>query len=179
MAATGRPPKPVALKQLEGTYRPDRDPGSPTVAAALPACPAHLPAEAKAEWERIGAELLAAGLVTEIDKAALTGYCTAWALAVTAAKHLQKEGSIKYDSGREMVADPLTGKRISIQMRPPAWIRSPWLGEQRTALDQMAKFLREFGMSPSSRAKVAAVPADAPGNEDLLANVLAMRPKQA
>jgi len=122
----------------------------------LPDCPAHLPKAAKDEWARIGEELRGLGLMTALDVAALSGYCSAWALHVQAQNHLNREGAIKYDSGRETVIDPETGKRESFQVRPPAWIRSPWLGELRTALDQMAKYLREFGMSPSSRTKVTA-----------------------
>lgn len=163
----GRPPKPTAMKRLEGTYRPDRDPGEPEVAVTLPECPAHLPKAAKEEWARIGAELVAAGLVTKLDRAALTGYCRAWALQVEADTHLRREGSIKFDSGRERVLNPDTGKMESIQVRPPAWIRSPWLTELRTALDQMAKYLREFGMSPSSRAKVSAEKPPADDNDPL------------
>jgi P27 family predicted phage terminase small subunit len=105
----------------------------------LPACPPHLRGEARKEWRRIGRKLLACGLLTEIDGAALALYCQAWARWIEAEGNLVRYGTvIKAPSGYP--------------------IASPYLSIANTAMAQMTRLLVEFGMSPSSRSRVAVVP---------------------
>lgn len=66
--------KPLAAL-LDDVVRPE---------VAVPEAPGHLGAEARAEWERITGHLQALGLIAEIDRAALTGYCVAWGRHVEA-----------------------------------------------------------------------------------------------
>ncbi|MBI5285340.1 MAG: phage terminase small subunit P27 family [Chloroflexi bacterium] len=128
----GRKPKPPGLS----TRQPDRPKDGPLV--RLPACPPHLQGEARKEWSRVGKKLLAYGLVTEIDRSALAIYCQAWARWVEAEQQLGKYGTvIKSPTGYPM--------------------QSPYLAIANKAMEQMAKILVEFGMSPSSRSRVAAV----------------------
>ena len=82
-----------------------------------------------------GQEARFLGLVTEVDKAALAGYCQAWARWVEAEEQLTRFGAvIKSPSGYP--------------------IQSPYLPIANKALDQMTRLLVEFGMSPSSRSRV-------------------------
>lgn len=164
----GRPPKPEALKKLEGTYRPDRDPGTAKPKAWLPTAPAHLPTAAKHEWARMGKRLQSLGLITELDPAVFEIYCTARAQLAEATKHLEQEGRVVFDPGSRPDED-------GYQDRPPKWVTSPWLAVQRTAIDQVLKAAREFGMSPSSRAKAVAEKPEAQADDPLL-KVLQMRP---
>jgi P27 family predicted phage terminase small subunit len=128
----GRKPKPAGLS----TRRPQRDEG---VVARLPACPAHLQGEARKKWQRTGRKLRECGLVTEIDGAALALYCQAWERWVEAEAALKAYGVvIKSPSGFP--------------------IQSPYLAVANKAMEQMAKQLVEFGMSPSSRTRVAIAP---------------------
>jgi P27 family predicted phage terminase small subunit len=118
------------------TRRPTRADGP---AVRLPACPPHLQGEARKEWRRIGRKLLACGLLTEIDGAALALYCQAWARWIEAEGNLVRYGTvIKAPSGYP--------------------IASPYLSIANTAMTQMARLLVEFGMTPSSRSRVAVVP---------------------
>jgi P27 family predicted phage terminase small subunit len=115
------------------TRRPFRD---SEIAARLPACPEHLQGEARKESRRTGKRLLACGLVTAIDTAALAAYCTAWARWVDAEQHLARFGVvIKSPNGYP--------------------VQSPYLAIANKAMEQLMKALTEFGMSPSSRARVA------------------------
>ena len=77
------------------------------------------------------------GLFTELDRAALAGYCTAWARYVEAEEALKKFGTV--------IMSP---NKIPMQ--------SPYLSIANRAMDQMLKFLIEFGMTPSSRTRVTA-----------------------
>ena len=128
----GRLPKPAGMS----TRRPKRTDGPPV---RLPACPPHLQGEARKEWRRIGRKLLACGLLTEIDGAALALYCQAWARWIEAEANLVRYGTvIKAPSGYP--------------------IASPYLSIANKAMDQMARLLVEFGMSPSSRSRVVVAP---------------------
>ena len=130
----GRRPKPAGMS----TRRPNRSEDGPAV--RLPACPPHLEGEARTEWKRIGRKLFDAGLVTEIDRAALAAYCQAWARWVEAEEQLRKYGVVvKSPNGFPM--------------------QSPFLAVANKAMDQMTRLLVEFGMSPSSRSRVSRAPA--------------------
>ena len=125
----GRKPKPPGMS----TRRPRamQTPGS----AKLRACPPHLQGEARKEWFRLGRKLVTWRLVTEIDQGALALYCTAWARWVEAEANLAKYGTvIKSPSGYP--------------------VQSPYLAIANKAMEQMARLLVEFGMSPSARSRV-------------------------
>lgn len=126
----GRKPKPPGMS----SRRPERPKDGPQ--PRLPICPPHLQGEARKEWARTGKKLLAFGLVTEVDRSALAIYCGAWGRWVEAEQQLARYGVvIKAPSGYPM--------------------QSPYLAIANKAMDQMAKILVEFGMSPSSRSRVA------------------------
>ena len=132
----GRKKKPTKLKVIEGTFRKDRSSESePFPDVCIPLPPDHLTDTAKKEWERISRELYSLGLLSEIDMAALAGYCQVYGRWADAEAQL-KEGSIlvKTNSGNI--------------------IQSPLVGIANTALKLMHKLLAEFGMTPASRAKV-------------------------
>lgn len=143
----GRKPTPTHLKVLRGN--PGKRPlpaNEPQPKPKAPPCPAHLDAEAKREWRRMVKELEPLGLLTKIDRAALAAYCQAWSRWVQAEEMIRKTGMI--------VKAPNTGFPI----------QNPLLPVANRAMEQMRKFLTEFGMTPSSRARVTAAPSD--GNSD-------------
>jgi P27 family predicted phage terminase small subunit len=83
--------------------------------------------------------LYKAGLLTHLDRAALAAYCQAWGRWIEAERMLSKYGSvIKSPSGYLM--------------------QSPYLAIANKALAQAMRILTEFGMTPSSRSRIA-VPA--------------------
>ena len=104
----------------------------------LPRRPPHVQGEARKEWTRIGRKLAACGLMTEIDGAALALYCQAWARWVDAEEKLSKFG-------------------VVISAPSGFLVQSPFLAIANKAMDQMTRLLTEFGMSPSSRVRVAAM----------------------
>jgi len=127
---------PTRLKLLAGNpgKRPVGEP-EPEPASRLPEPPEHLSDEAKREWLRVGELLVDLGLVSDLDRAALAGYCQAWSRWVEAEEALRTYGVvIKSPSGYPM--------------------QSPFLAVANKALEQMRGFLIEFGMTPASRSKV-------------------------
>ena len=90
----------------------------------------------KREWKRITKELAILGLITRIDRAALSGYCTAWGNYVEASIGIRKTGYLVKSRTGVLRINPL----MMIQTR---------------ALDLMKGFLIEFGMSPASRSRIS------------------------
>lgn len=146
--ATGRKPKPTAIRLLQGN--PGKRPlntAEPKPAPKIPSPPDHIKGEARKEWFRISKQLHELGLLTEIDRAALAAYCVAWGRWVEAEEQLTKYGTV-------------------IKSPDKGWlVQSPYLSIANRAMDQMAKLLAEFGMSPSSRSRVQSVKAQDMGDE--------------
>ena len=134
----GRKPIPTELKKLAGN--PGKRPlnlDEPRYESYVMSVPRFLDAEAKREWRRVVKELAAVGLISTVDRAALAAYCMAWSRWVKAEKSLERE---------ELVLT--TDKGYSYP--------NPLIGIANGALDQMKRFMVEFGMTPSSRTKVKA-----------------------
>jgi P27 family predicted phage terminase small subunit len=132
----GRRPKPTKLKLLQGTQRSDRiNRREPDPKSEIPSCPKHIQGESRREWKRITKELGALGLLTRVDRAAIAAYCDAYGRWTEAASKLSEKGLlVKAPSGYPIL--------------------NPYLSIINSALDQMRKFLTEFGMTPSSRTRI-------------------------
>ena len=91
----------------------------------------------------MGKRLLALGLVTEIDGAALAAYCQTWARWLDAEQQISQRGTVW---------------KLTNTHGQPYIIQSPYLQVANKALEQMMRFLVEFGMSPASRSRVRATP---------------------
>ncbi len=143
MSRAGRPSLPANVHLLRGD--PSKK-GAAGLAEAsrgpkveLPACPAFLGQMARQEWKRIAPHLRTAGLVTQLDRAALAGYCQAW--GEWAQLELRCRDLLK-DKG----ADGL------IDRTPSGYRQVSALAQARDrAFDRMLRSAREFGLSPASR----------------------------
>jgi len=137
MGKRGPPPKPAALKKLEGTYRADRDAGgSLTPPPAVPERPSWFDKDARAEWDRVVPQLVELGVLTGLDGGALERYCVAHANWLQAQKRLQKVG-------------PIVKTPFGPQKNPDLKIAL----DERAAAKQLAQ---ELGLSPSARSRVKA-----------------------
>ncbi|MGZ4955296.1 MAG: phage terminase small subunit P27 family [Methylobacter sp.] len=109
----------------------------------VPGCPSHLLPDAKKEWKRIAPELEKMRIISQMDRAALAVYCQAYA------RWVQAESKIK-----ELSSGPNKDAGL-IDLTPNGFKQmSVWLQISNRAVEQMHKFLAEFGMSPSSRSKI-------------------------
>lgn len=152
----GRPPKPTALKVIEGNKgkRPlPTNEVQPDI--KIPRCPRHLSADAKREWKRITVELEKLGLISEIDSAAMALYCQAygrWIEAERKMDDLRKRGG---------------GDGLIVKSPKGYPIQNPYLAIANRAMEQVYQFLQQFGMSPSARSRVTPSPQiDMFGGED-------------
>ncbi|WP_439891590.1 phage terminase small subunit P27 family [Ralstonia sp. 25C] len=141
----GRKPTPTALKLVRGNPGkrplPEDEPKPPRGAPA----PEWLSVEAAKHWPTVAKQLEDAGVLTSMDAAALALYCEAFARWRHANEQVAKYGPVvKAPSGFP--------------------VQSPFLAIANKAFDQMAKMLIEFGMTPSSRSRVAKAAPDAAKN---------------
>lgn len=143
MGERGPAGKPTALKVLEGNPgKRALNPAEPQPAPliVIPKPPIYLPTEAKKEWKRIVPQLMSLGLLTDLDVSGLAAYCNAFSTWVDAVRQLK---------GAAMIVPGARGGLIS----------NPLLKVASDAQSEMKKWLCEFGMTPSARSRVAAVPA--------------------
>lgn len=165
----GRRPKPTAIKEFEGQrghrtkaelakreLEPKPAPGAK--------CPHHLSAEARKEWRRITPELERLGVLTMVDESALAACCQLWGRHVELEKGIAKEGMYidtpVITKAGEMVLDQ-DGKPYTTQEK------NPKVAESRLTLSAYRNYCVEFGMTPSSRARIS-VPKDESKTEDIL-----------
>ncbi len=91
MGKRGPLPQASNVRQLRGNpgkRRPKMTAQALAVREA-PAPPAWIRGEALAEWKRITPELKRLQIITQLDRAMLTVYCSSWAIMVEAAKALR------------------------------------------------------------------------------------------
>lgn len=137
MAERGRKPIPTSIKVLEGN--PGKRPlnaNEPKPNKKAPRCPSWLEDEAKKEWKRLARQMEQLGVLTEIDMAAFAGYCQAYARWKEAEEFITKHGTIvKTPSGY--------------------WQQVPQVSIAQTYLKIMNRFCEQFGLTPSSRSRIA------------------------
>jgi P27 family predicted phage terminase small subunit len=110
----------------------------------IPKCPTHLQAEAKKEWKRVSEQLESLGLISQLDRAALAAYCSAWAEVVFCEKKIDALNAAdeKGEAGLATVT-PSGYQQMSV-----------WVQIRNAASKRMMSFAAEFGMSPSARSRV-------------------------
>jgi P27 family predicted phage terminase small subunit len=145
MGRRGPVPKPTRLKLLEGNPGKRPIPGNePVPPPGRPVCPSWLPAEAKAEFERVVPILADMGLLASADQAVLIGYCVSIAELEQATRQLEKDGRV--------IDVPIVNKSGDIvghRMRP-----HPLLTFQRDALGRLKALAPELGLTPAGRPRL-------------------------
>jgi P27 family predicted phage terminase small subunit len=147
MGHRGPPPKPTALKLIAGNPGKKALPkDEPKPKVELPSKPRHLTTEASSEWDRLAPVLMRLKLLTRLDRAAFAAYCQAWARHVEAEEQLAKASALAFTHNGYPIVNP-------------------WLTISNQAVEQMRKFLGEFGLTPAARTRIGAppLPAENPG----------------
>jgi len=145
-SGAGRKAVPTKLRALKGsTGNVTKNKKEPKPGKAVKIDPPdYLTKPAKEEWRRVAPILQRLGLFTELDAPALSAYCEAFARYVDAVERLK---------GQELVITYPTGAQAPNHL----------IGIINSSVKQMRDFMTEFGMTPSSRAKLQV---DQPEPED-------------
>lgn len=142
----GRKPKPTAKKRLEGNpgkRRLSKREPQPTISEDVD--PVAISDGARAFIDKYKPHLLAMGILTDVDVAALEMMATHYAIAWEAARVIQRQGLTVKDSVNEVHKHPL-------------------LSVFRDNSTAFRAYGAEFGMTPSSRSRII-VPEPAEWNQ--------------
>jgi len=132
----GPPPKPTALRALEGDRSKRKRKKDRTPAKGTPVAPTTLDREAAAEWRRVVPKLAEIGMLSKVDRAGLAEYCRVWSMLQRCHQTLKDEGDYLMS---------LKGH----QYPHPA-------GQMMVKLSSVLRaYLSEFGLTPAARARLA------------------------
>ena len=132
-------PKPTALKKLEGTFRKDRAPKNeitPTIPINL-LIPSELNEDGQWLWQRIVAEYLPVGLLTNVDEGSLKILCNEYGTYMEADDLIKAKGLEVSDDKGNIVANPM-------------------LKVRNDAMKNYNSLCSKFGITPSDRARLSA-----------------------
>lgn len=139
----GRPPKPTAIKVLEGNPGHSALPSyEPSVPGDFPPPPDGMSDVARRQWMFLAPILHSANVLRQVDGTVLAQYCEAYAAWQFALAKVREEGAVVYD---ETKAGVLTK-------------RNPWALERDAQSDRMQRLGSDLGLSPSSRARIVVLP---------------------
>lgn len=150
----GRNPTPTPLKVIRGNPgRRPLNPREPQPPKKAPAKPQWLKGEALSEWERVAPILAKIGLLSELDRAALVGYCTQYAIYVRAMADIESRGE---------VVEVTRGKGDHTWEEEQV---NPYVNIADKAIQRIRAYCQEFGLTPSARGRMQ-VPGTSEGGVD-------------
>ncbi len=135
MGKRGPLPKSNVVQLKRGMARSDRVRRAPRAVASAPSPPSYLKGEALSEWRRITPELERMGILSHLDRAILTAYCSSWSKYVALGRRLDTEGEV------------VAGHR-GVARKNPAW------QIYRDASTLCITLAKELGLSPASRSRL-------------------------
>lgn len=157
-------PRPPALKLIEGRGS-GRDSGGRKVAETPkfrrlpPDPPEWLPAEARAEWDRVVEELARVELLKPVDRAALTAYCLAWQRLVDAQKLIDEHQDVEVepikDADGQVVDIVRVNGRGLLGKNSQGVVRAPWISIMEAASKDLRAWAAEFGFTPSAENRLS------------------------
>jgi len=149
MSARGPSPTPTPILEARGSWRAKERAGEPRPPVKAPSCPAWLGKEAKAEWKRQVKLLVAAGVLAELDRAALAAWCEAWeefVLARHVIAHGEPDGA---------------NKGHVVRGSAGSFVVSPWVRVKNAAVQRLLQLAAQFGFTPAARARLQVAGEDA------------------
>ena len=149
----GRPPKPTALKKLQGTYRSDQalnNEMSPAPIASIPAAPDFLGDAGTREWYIVLSNYAKLNMLSPLDLPMIAAYC--------------KEIERYIDINKQ-----LTDKIRTITLKNPDGsvknvIINPLVKIASESLEKAMKIAVQCGLTPASRTRIAVSQINASSN---------------
>lgn len=156
----GRKPKPNELKRILGNPGKRSLSGGSAGAPSKGKVPAHLKdnAEAAAAWKRFAKLLIGMGVLTVSDEDALAALCLAWSDYRRACAGIEESRELGGEVLPVFKEDPATGELKPV---PGEQQVNKWVAVRNAAWARFVRLLPEFGLTPSSRARV---PKNTPAN---------------
>jgi P27 family predicted phage terminase small subunit len=146
----GRKRIPTKIKIIRGTFRKDRVPEhepEPEPVRDMPKPPPDLPSAGKKLWKKLAAELVDKKVLTVVDLPALEVCCLNYGLFKELHRAIHKK-----------IEDPVTGKlrkrTLAEYMQGKSSQTMPEYVQMARAFTTFKSYLTEFGLTPSSRARL-------------------------
>lgn len=148
MGSRGPKGEPDNVRELRGN--PGKRAPQPTVKAVpgVPEAPEWLSEAAKAEWERVSPELARIGVLSRLDRGALTSYCFWWAVFEDLASTV-----MALEESERVVDD----NRGSVK-------KNPLIQQCRDASDRYQAWAQQCALTPAARGRMRA-PESEPGDD--------------
>ena len=160
----GRPPKPSALKKLEGTFREDRAVNEAPLIGKVILPKWVTDPDARKEFRRLAKLLGQMGLTGGADSNLLTRYCTTWVRWRRVSQTLMTNDSAEY-----AIYKDTDDKPKSIQV-------SALHSIARSLADELSRCEQCLGMTPSARSRINVTPtSNQPDALDTFLNAPPMR----
>jgi phage terminase small subunit len=157
VAKRGRKPRPTELKVLVGTRKDRINAAEPAAPAGRPECPDYLKGYAREGWAELVEVLDRMGVLTQADGMALAIFAATYARWRRALAKLDGPAPDPADLGLDLAElglggppDTLTDSTAAGGLKVGAYVRIAAEAER-----DMARMLVEFGLTPSSRSRVA------------------------
>ena len=135
MGKRGPRATPAAVLAARASWRATHRAAAEAIYTGDPVMPDCLTGEAKALWDRIVPQLIAAEIPRQPDSEALAAMCMTWAQVCDATKTISRTGMLVKDAKGHPAANPL-------------------LKIREAALAQFLRYAVEFGFTPASRSRV-------------------------
>lgn len=139
----GRPPKPTAVKVLEGTYRNDRVQSNevlPDLLASIPGPPEGLGDWGQREWHTVCRWLHTVGNLAATDLSLIAAYCNEVDNYWSYDAHVKKSGAVVAIKNKD-------GLVVKVQ-------KSPYTSLRKESLGEALKIAGQFGFTPSARSRL-------------------------
>lgn len=131
------------VKAVKGTLQPCRARSTaPRVKPRLPSPPDFLTPEARLEWQRMARALGPLGILTNLDRGALTAYCMAWGDMVRTARAL------------DALAAEEAVKGYAFKSKRGGLTRNVLRQEHNKARADVVKFGQLFAVTPLARSRI-------------------------
>lgn len=144
-ARSGRPKKPKELKVLEGTFRKDRDSGTPLAAGVFPAPPSYLSDRERELWRELEAHCGA--WIGTSDRLSVLGLVSVYDLILRNrdAQQATPEASAMLTS--KVFMDDSGGGTVEAK-------ENPLIAQQVKLWRELRGYIAILGLSPADRARV-------------------------
>lgn len=156
MGERGPAPTPTSVLKYRGSWRAkEREKaGEPTPEMGIPDPPAYLKGPALEKWNELAPQLNRMGVLAIVDAEALGRYCRTWARWCAAEDFIAKHGTVYPIMGWK----PKPGGGYEERLAKMA--QHPQVREASDLADKLGRLEREFGLTPSARARIRTGGAD-------------------
>tara|TARA_Y100000401_G_scaffold117519_1_gene126835 strand:- start:23633 stop:24115 length:483 start_codon:yes stop_codon:yes gene_type:complete len=144
MGERGPRPTPTEVLKLRGSWRANNNPDEPQPDQGRPEMPQGLDPVAQAAWQYLVEQTEQMRVLTMADGYALEMLARCWSRWQEAEDSLTKHGNVF----------PIRNEDGSLKYLQ----QSPYVSIARNLGDQVLKLLREFGLTPSARTRIATEP---------------------